>query len=48
MYWQRFLCTCGIVDERAVDVQLDLAFFSMFWQLSPVFYAGDVRVWLNA
>jgi hypothetical protein len=43
-----FLCTCGIVDERAVDVQLNLAFFAMFWQLPPVFYAGEVRARLDA
>lgn len=34
--------TCRIVDERAVDVQLDLAFFTMFWEIMPV-CAGDVR-----
>lgn len=40
--------TCWIVDERAVDVQLDLAFFSMFWQFLPVCYTGDVRARLDA
>ena len=34
--------TCGIVDERTVDVQLDLAFFTMFWEVMPV-CVGDVR-----
>lgn len=39
--------TCGIVYERAVDVQLDLAFFSMFWQFLPI-YTGDARAWVDA
>jgi hypothetical protein len=39
--------TCWVVDERAIDVQLDLAFLSMFWQFFPV-YTGDVRARLDA
>lgn len=41
--------TCRIVDERAVDVQLDLPFFAMFWQFLPVYiFTGDVRARLDA
>jgi hypothetical protein len=48
-YWflAETICTFGIVDERAVDVQLYLAFFAMFWQFFPVI-VGDVRFRLDA
>jgi hypothetical protein len=34
--------TCWVVDKRAIYIELDLTFFPMLWQISPI-DAGAAR-----